>query len=132
MTTTSTARVPHPRPPELPANIDHWERQIQAERTLNDLVEDIHRALVENDQYRRFLYATYDEQAEEGSLAADNIEAARMIREKARSNGNAEVSRQKLATLVKALGVVLRRYGNSRKDRRNRLGGETIPGDNGD
>jgi hypothetical protein len=63
-------------------------------RSINDLVEDIHKMLIQNDQYLGFLYALYDEQAVEGSLAADDIELARMIREKARSiDGNPERKR---------------------------------------
>ena len=47
------------------------------------MVEEIHLMLYEDDDYQRFLYAVYDEQAIEGSLAADNIMAAGMIRDKA-------------------------------------------------
>lgn len=58
--------------PPLPADIDEWHRAIKAERTLNDLVEDIHRVLVENEKYRAYLRAVYDAHAVEGSLSADN------------------------------------------------------------
>lgn len=98
---------------------EDWHRQIKGERTLNDHVEDIHLSLVESGNYRGFLKAIYDEQAVEGSLGADNIMAAQMIREKAREIANDVVSKEKLATISKALGVVLRRYGLSRNERRD-------------
>jgi hypothetical protein len=123
-----------PLPPKLPEKIDDWERKVKFERSLNDQVEDIHRRLVdEGEEYRGYLYAVWDEQAVEGSLAADNFKAAEMIRAQAQNSpGYEEVGRQKLATLVKVLGVVLRRYGASRKDRRNMVGGEVVGNDNGE
>jgi len=120
--------------PPLPEKIEDWERQIKAERTLNDLVEDIHRALVnENPKYRAYLRATYDEHAVEGSLSADNTLAAMIIRDRAKdSEVYAEVAQEKLAIINMALGVVLRRYGASRKQRRNTVGGKIVPPDNGE
>lgn len=96
------------------------------------MVEDVHLALYEDDQYQSFLYAVYDEQAVEGSLAADNIMAAELIRDKAKKMDHGELAKEKLATIAKALGVVLRRYGFARKERRNMVRGEVVPGDNGD
>lgn len=113
--------------PPLPENIEDWERHIKAERTLNDLVEDIHRILVnENPDYRRYLRAVYDAHAVEGSLAADNYKACDLIRAKAKEIGS-EIQEEKLAIINLALGVVLRRYRASRKQRRNMLGGEEVP-----
>lgn len=122
-------------PPALPAKIEDWTRFLKQQRTINDHVEDSHRDLLQGeqaDQYRSFLTAVYDEQAVEGSLAADNIEAARMIRAYANENGNHDLAKEKLATIAKALGVVLRRYHQSRKERRQMIDGEIIPGDSGD
>jgi hypothetical protein len=85
--------------------------------------------LIENEHYRAFLSAVYDEQAIEGSLAADNAMAATMIREQAKAIGNVELANEKLATIAKGLGVVLRRYGVHRKQRRDMLGGKFIPAD---
>ncbi len=122
--------VLHRSPPPLPERIADWERVVETERTLNDLVEDVHRLLVdENEVYRKYLYAVYDEQAVEGSLAIDNGKAAEIIRLKAQSVGNTEVASQKLATIVKALNVVLRRYNKSRKQRRNMIHGEIVSND---
>ena len=113
-----------PLPAKVPEKIEDWQRKVKFERTLNDMVEQIHRRLVdESDEYRAYLYACWDEQAVEGSCAADNIKAAEMIRNNANTE---EVLKQKLATLAKVLGVVLRRYGASRKERRNTIGGEVV------
>ena len=98
------------------------------ERTLNDLVEDIHRQLVnESETYPAYLRATCDAHAVEGSLAADNAFASQMIREKAKEIGSTKVASEKLAVINRALGVVLRRYHASRKQRRNMLGSEEVP-----
>ena len=123
-----------PLPPQLPETAGEFlaHRKLKGRRTLNDQVEDVHLALYADKQYQDFLYAVYDEQAVEGSLAADNFKAAELIREKAKKMGYEELARQKLATIDKALRVVLRRYGFSRKERRNMIGGEVVPGDNGD
>lgn len=123
-----------PVPPALPETAADYlaQRKLKEERDLNDLVEDIHLKLYDDQKYKRFRYATYDEQAVEGSIATDNSEAARMIRDYAKKNDIAEVAEQKLATIGKIIGVVERRYGQSRKERRNRVGGKIVPGDNGD
>jgi hypothetical protein len=128
------------RPPALPSNVAELltQRKGDLHRTLNDRVEALHLSLYDGDEhYKDLLYAVYDEQAVEGSLAADNILAAEVIRDKAKKTGDIEVGRQKLATIAKALGVVLRRYGTSRKERRDMIGGKIVPPapkpeDNGD
>jgi len=118
--------------PPLPERIEDWERSIKAERTLNDMVEEIHRVLInENAKYREYLRAVYDAHAVEGSLAADNVLAAMIIREKAKSLNSTEVATEKLAIINLALNVVLRRYKASRKQRRNMVAGEEVPSDNG-
>ena len=126
---TANGQIGRARPTPLPATRQDMIAQRKGEmiRTLNDHVEDAHLALYDNEQYQRFLDAVYDEDAVEGSLAADNLEAARMIREHAREgNRDAYVADKKLATLSKALGVVLRRYGMSRKERSRMIDGETV------
>jgi hypothetical protein len=119
--------------PPLPQHIDEWVRQIKAERSFNDMVEDIHRDLVnENEKYRDYLRAVYDQHAVEGSLSADNTLAAILIRDKAKATGVTDVAKEKLAIINMALGVVLRRYNASRKQRRNELHGEQVPNENGE
>lgn len=121
------------RPASLPTNPAEWDaaRKIKSERTLNDHVEAIHMALISDDKlsadYNRLLDAVYDEDAVEGSLATDNTLAAKMIRDYATSTGQHYVEGKKLATIVKALGIVLRRYGWSRSQRARMVGGEIVP-----
>jgi hypothetical protein len=121
-------RLPYERlPTNTAAHLAH--RKLKAKRTLNDLVEDIHLSLVEDAKYIGFLDAVYDEQAVEGSLAADNLEAAHMIREKAIKTGS-DIGKEKKATIAKSLGIVLRRYEWSRKERRNIVDGEIVRTEN--
>lgn len=120
--------------PPLPDRIEEWERNLKAERTLNDLVEDVHRMLVnENEKYREYLRAVDDRQAITGSLSFDNCKACEIIQKKADDIGSGDVANEKLGVINLALGVVLRRYKASRKQRRNMLKGEIVPSDdNGD
>jgi hypothetical protein len=120
----------HAAAPPLPATVEELiaDRKIKQERTLNDFVEDAYLALYEDSEaFRDFLRAVYDEQAVEGSLAADNLEAAALIREHAKEKGVREITREKKATIVKSLNVVLRRYAKSRKERKNMVHGQTVP-----
>jgi hypothetical protein len=134
---SETTKESRPLPPPMPTTSRDWAlaRDHKASLTLNDHVEGIHLRLweskneVEREKYQRYLYATYDEQAVEGSLSADNTLAAGMIREAAADHN--PVKREKLATISKALGVVLRRYHESRTERRNRIGDQIITADNG-
>ena len=119
------------RPPPLPAtrNALIEQRSVPLRITLNDLVEEIHLKLWDTQEYQDYIDAVYDEQAVEGSLAADNIKAAEMIRDYAREQkSDNKLATQKLATISKALGVVLRRYDISRKERRDMIHGENVPG----
>lgn len=112
----------------LPAKIDEWTRFIKVERTLNDYVEDVHRVLWdESEDYRLLLLAVDDSESIEGSLGADNTMAAHLLRDKATEINNKEVARRKLATITKALNVVMRRYHADRKRRKNTVGGEYVP-----
>ncbi|MGD9617437.1 MAG: hypothetical protein AB7H90_20255 [Alphaproteobacteria bacterium] len=107
-------------------------RKLKAKlKPLNDQVEEVFEQLIEDEKFNRYLQAVYDEQAVEGSLAADNIGAAIMIREKALELGYS-LADEKWATISKALGVVLRRYGLSRKERKNTVNGEVVRGDRDD
>lgn len=101
-------------------------RKSMRERTLNDHVEDVHVTLWDDPAYHRALEAVYDEDAVEGSLAADNFLAAMMIRDYARDKKLPFLMDKKLATIVKALNVVLKRYGISRKERAVTIGGTVL------
>jgi hypothetical protein len=131
-----------PKPPSLPTTPNEWQaaRTIKTERTLNDHVDDMHMALqFSNDEalrtkYNAYLDAVYDEDAVEGSMEADDFEAATLIRSFASESVDEKstqrdpyVASKKLATLVKALRVVLRRYRASREYRRSVVDGQTVP-----
>jgi len=123
-----------PTPPPLPANREELvaARLINFDSNVNDLVDDIHMVLfVEDPTYKRFLYAVHDSQAKEGSLSADNWAAANIVREYAREHSVAGVKDENLATISRALNVVLRRCNLSRKQRRNMVHGEIVADDNG-
>jgi uncharacterized membrane-anchored protein YjiN (DUF445 family) len=94
-------------------------RKLKAKRTINDQIEEVHLVLIENEQYREFLEAVWDEQAVEGSLVDDAHCAAKMIRDKAQKMGNDFIAKQKLATIRHSLNVVLARYGFGRIQRRD-------------
>jgi hypothetical protein len=99
---------------------------------INDLVDAIHIVLFdENPLYKRYLYAVHDSQAVTGALVYDNSEAIRIIKEYAIEKGIEGVKDENLATIGKAMNVVLRRFGQSRKQRRNMVRGEVVPDDNG-
>jgi len=117
-----------PLPATLPATTDKWleERSLKSEPTLNDIVEQLHWKLISNKQYRSYLEAVWDEDAVEGSLSADNLKAAEMLREVAQKDDGNIVGTKKLATIVKSMNVVLRRYHKSRKERRHTVGGEVV------
>ena len=129
----SSNRIIPDHAPPLPENIADWVRRIKAERTINDLVEDVHRILVnESGEYRGYLRATYDAHAVTGSLSFDNCKACEMIKRKAEDMNVTDVAEEKLAIINLALGVVLRRYQASRKQRRQTVGGTEVRNDNGE
>jgi hypothetical protein len=129
MTTNNDAVRARPTP--LPASIEDWQRKIKSERTLNDHVEDLHvMCWSESPDYRKYLEAVWDSDAVEGSLSIDNVKAAEMIREKARTIAGNPIANKKLDPIVKSLGVVLRRYQASRKERRNTVDGRIVPTEN--
>jgi hypothetical protein len=120
------------KPTPLPTAIDDWERKIKHGLTLNDHVEAVHLMLwEENPEYRAFLEAVWDSDAVEGSLSIDSTMAAQILREKAKAIDGNPAARKNLDTLKKSLGVVLNRYGNSRKERRHTVHGQVVPTDNG-
>jgi hypothetical protein len=116
----------------LPATLEDMlaRRKGASSRTLNSYVDEIHKGLWSDysdkpealgKRYRMLLDAVYDEQAVEGSLSIDNAEAARIIRNQAAKAGFDYVAAQKLAPIVKALNIVLKRYKMTRKERAVRI-----------
>lgn len=124
MNMTAVKAIPPALPRTTEGHLAH--RKLKEQPSLHDIVEKVHITLVGDEKYLAFLNAVYDEQAIEGSLEADDHEAARMIRDKAQKLGISELSREKLATIRKSLGVVLRRYDFDRTTRRNTVRGEIV------
>lgn len=82
---------------------------------LTDQIEELHLALLEEDaEYRLLWAATTDKDAVEGTCLADDFAAALLLRGYAKRQENADVARTKLATLVRSLHVILKRYGKRR------------------
>jgi hypothetical protein len=96
---------------------------------LNDHVLALHRQLEGNAEYQSYLAADWDAQAVEGSVVADSLMAAQMVRAFARGTGDHVVARMKLATVAAVLDVVLRRLGIAPSQRRYTVGGEPAEGD---
>jgi hypothetical protein len=94
---------------------------------LNDAVAEIHVTLWSTaPDYRGLLNAVHDEDSVEGSLACDDYVAAVMIRNFARGTGNLHVKNKKLATIIRALHVVMMHHGISREERANIVGNEIM------
>lgn len=119
--------------PTVPAE---WVRKTDFNRTNNDRVEDLHLKLVndpkKSQQYLDSLRAVTDTEAIEGSLAIDNADAARMIRDVASATGDHVIAKLKLKAIVIHLNVVLKRYGMSRAERRQMVDGQIVPSENGE
>jgi hypothetical protein len=113
----------------LPASVEDLmaARKAISAYNLNDHVEAIHLRLWSRADYRALLEAVYDDDATEGSLSYDNYKAAEMIREFARVGSfDPTLEHRRLASIVKALNVVLNRYHMSRKERARTVGGEIV------
>ena len=112
----------------LPATVKDWidSRKTPFARSLNDQIEELHLRLLENPKYVEFLAATGNEEAKEGSMIADDFEAAAMIRAEAEKRGNAVVAGSKKATIRRCLAIILHKYRQSRKERRYTVGDEVI------
>ena len=123
------------RPPQLPQSLEDLDKQRKVPRfiNINDLIEEIHRTLwSESDQYRLFHEAVWDPQAVEGDCDIDDYKAAEMIRDYAKEHQNADVAKCNLATVVKCMRVIMRRYKASRRERRYEVQGENVKDDNGE
>ena len=127
MSTEGNGKELRPEPAKLPDTVSGAlaHRKLKQRPTLNDEVESLMLLVWEDDQFQSYLDAVYDSQAIEGSLAIDNVKLAELIRDKAKAIGN-RVAQEKLATIVKSLNVVLRRYGFSRKERRDVVSGKIV------
>jgi len=109
------------RAPALPATVKELReyRHLKVKRTINDLVEDFVVRLWEDKTFSKLVEAVYDSEAVEGSLDIDDVMAAQYIRATASKTGNKEVGEAKLDTIRLAMRTVLRRYRQSRAERRD-------------
>lgn len=111
-----------PIPAALPATRADLIRKSASKQNLNDMVETIVLTLWNDDTFQSYIEPVWNEQSVEGTLYADDIQAAGMIRDQAKKDNNPAVANQKLAVLAKVLtNVVLRRYGISRNERRQAI-----------
>jgi hypothetical protein len=105
-------------------------RALKQKRTINDLVEDIVVANWEDQDFIRFIGATKNKDAVEGSIRDDDVMAALYIRNKALKLGAGftEVADATLLDIRHALTVALHRYRKTRADRRRSNGGQSNGG----
>jgi hypothetical protein len=108
--------------------------KLRIARTMNDHVEFVFMELYPEEKFRNLLQAVWPEDSVNGTLELDDAEAAAMIQEGALFSASETirrlVGRADRKTVVKALKVVMRRYGISRTQRRKVLandGGRIIP-----
>ena len=99
--------APKPLPPRLPETATEFlaHRKMKATRSLKDQVEDVHIALYDDKSYKALLEAVYNEQAVEGSLAADDFKAAELIREKAKQMNYVELAFKSWRPLQRRLAL---------------------------
>jgi hypothetical protein len=120
-------------PPPLPATRAELDAQLKVARrkSLNDWVHELHRAIWEDPEYSKYFHAIYHSQAIEGFLATDHTEAARYLRDYARTKGIDEVGKELLHSVEKALALVRRHYAIDVQTRQRMLDGEIVPNGNG-
>ena len=125
MTDTSISRL---NPPPLPATVADLlaQRKSMRARSLNDNVDECHLKLWDNPEYRQLFLAIHPAGTVKGSFPCDNTMAAEKIRRFAVNNRIPIAAGARLAEIVFSLHVVCRRYGMSRRDRRNSIGGEPV------
>jgi hypothetical protein len=107
------------RPVPLPATRESLVAQyaLKRKRNINDYVEDILLKLWPDQNFMKYLDPIYDSQAVEGSLAADDLFAAQIIRQYATDNNSPLVANQNVTTIIKAMKVAQRRYKIGRQQR---------------
>ena len=113
----------------LPTTIAELATLRKSTRTgnLNDEVDDINTRLWENPEYRKWFEALWASDTIEGSFHDDDHEAARMVREYAKEHQFPIAANAKIASIMRSLGVVHRRFtGMSRKERQHSVRGERV------
>src|SRR5215510_1501883 len=115
-----------PAPPPLPATQQDLlaRRRRRFTPSLIDEAQEVHEALWEDAEYRKYFNAAYNEQAVEGSLEADDFMATMMVRNKAREMGLLLAANATIHDLTIAMHRVAGRYeGLTRKERRAVING---------
>jgi hypothetical protein len=87
---------------------------IKPAASLNDAVDQIYLDLCNNAKFQHLLSADRNDQSVNGIVAFDDAEAAKMVREHAEKHLIGIVKNAKLADVMKALKVVMKRYGKRR------------------
>jgi len=86
-------------------------RKNKSPKNLHDRMQEYYEDFYEDDEFYALVNGiTGNDDTVEGSVSADLYTAVRMIREKSRENKDHIIGNKKLATLVKSLKVVMRRY----------------------
>jgi hypothetical protein len=110
----------------LPAASADLIRKSMRARTLNDYVEDVFLRLFDTDEsFRELLDGVSNADSVEGTVRADDYQAARVIRDAAQEGS--PIKGKNLEAIRKALNVVMRRYGISRGERKHLLTGTENP-----
>lgn len=99
----------------VPSRFDDLQRKSKRALTINDLVESELPKVWGDPIFQKLISAIFKEESVEGSLHADDLMAARMLRES--TDKGSELRTKNLEAIRKALRVVLRRYEQSREDR---------------
>jgi hypothetical protein len=94
--------------------------------TTNDRVDVVYLLLRNDSKFASLLDGTINSESVNGAIIDDDVKAAEMIIEKAKELDDNVLASKNTATVRHALGIVLNRYGESRKARRNRLHGEQV------
>jgi hypothetical protein len=93
--------------------------KLKTARGLNDQVEMYFRKLFSDEQFKGYIDEIYDDEAKTGKLAYDDFRAAELIMAAAKAEGDNFITSHKEAQIVRALRVVLNRFGLGRQTRRS-------------
>jgi hypothetical protein len=121
--------VPAPSSRALPSNVTDLEAQRVVRRTftLLDETEQALKALFDEPQFRRLRDALEPEETVEGSIFADDIVAAQMIRKVASELNLHQVVSADLTLLAQKLRGAERRFNASRSQRAKATSEEPTP-----
>jgi len=95
-------------------------RRNQSKTNVHDEVERMYLVLFDDPEFRGLRDAVYREQCVEGNFIDDDVASAQMIRDMAKRENNATITREKLAVIRHSIGVVERRYEATREQRRRK------------